>query len=220
MDVEIWSDVVCPWCYIGKRRFEAALARFEHADELSVTWRSFELAPNAPAREEGDRAVRLAAKYNITVEQAHEAEHNVTAVAAGEGLEYRLDIAQSANSFDAHRLIHLAAEFGLQDAMKERLMHAYFTEGRLISDHETLAVLADELGIPAAATIDLLRTDNYTDAVRAEEELARQFGLSGVPTFVVDRAIAVSGAQPAETLVKLLDEGWERSNAADRSRRE
>ena len=99
-------------------------------------------------------------------------------------------------------------------------MHAYFTEGRLISDHETLAVLADELGIPAAATIDLLRTDNYTDAVRAEEELARQFGLSGVPTFVVDRAIAVSGAQPAETLVKLLDEGWERSNAADRSRRE
>ena len=214
MEVEIWSDIVCPWCYIGKRHFEAALAQFGHADQVRVTWRSFELDPNAPLSQEGDRAERLAAKYNVTVEHAREMEAHVTAVAANDGLEYRLDITQSANSFDAHRLIHLAAEFGLQDAMKERLMRAYFTEGRLISDHETLAALADELGIPAAATIELLSTDKYTDAVRAEEELARGFGLSGVPTFVVDRKIAVSGAQPAETLVKLLDEGWERASAA------
>jgi len=214
VEVEIWSDIVCPWCYIGKRHFEAALAQFGHADQVRVTWRSFELDPNAPLSQEGDRAERLAAKYNVTVEHAREMEAHVTAVAANDGLEYRLDITQSANSFDAHRLIHLAAEFGLQDAMKERLMRAYFTEGRLISDHETLAALADELGIPAAATIELLSTDKYTDAVRAEEELARGFGLSGVPTFVVDRKIAVSGAQPAETLVKLLDEGWERASAA------
>jgi predicted DsbA family dithiol-disulfide isomerase len=173
VEVEIWSDIICPWCYIGKRHFEAALGQFEHADQVRVTWRSFELDPNAPLSQEGDRAERLAAKYNVTVEHAREMEAHVTAVAAGDGLEYRLDIAQSANSFDAHRLIHLAAEFGLQDSMKERLMRAYFTEGRLISDHETLAALADELAIPAEATIELLRTDKYTDAVRAAFPVCR-----------------------------------------------
>jgi predicted DsbA family dithiol-disulfide isomerase len=211
MDVEIWSDVVCPWCYIGKRRFEAALARFEHADQVSVIWRSFELDPNAPAHEEGDNAERIAAKYNVTVEQAREMESNVTAVAAGEGLEYRLDIAQRANSFDAHRMIHLAGEYGLADQMKERLMHAYFSEGLLISDEETLARIGDELGLPAAATVSVLAGERLTEAVRDDERTAQQFGLSGVPTFVVDRAIAVSGAQPADTLLQLLQEGWDRA---------
>jgi predicted DsbA family dithiol-disulfide isomerase len=214
MEVEIWSDVICPWCYIGKRRFESALARFDHAEEVSVRWRSFELAPDAPAHMEGDQATRIAAKYNVTVEHAKEMERNVTAVAASEGLEYHFDIAQSANSFDAHRMIHLASEYGLADQMKERLMHAYFSEGLLISDDETLARLADELGLPAAATVAVLSSDRLTDEVRGDEQTAQRFGLGGVPTFVVDRAIAVTGAQPADTLLELLEEGWQRSTVA------
>ena len=148
MDVEIWSDIACPWCYIGKRRFEAALARFEHRDEVRVTWRSFELDPSAPREREGDRAERLAEKYGMTLEQAQAAERQLTEAAAGEGLDFRFDIARSGRTFDGHRIIHLAAEHGRQDAMKERLLRAYFTEGELIGDHETLVRLAAEVGLP------------------------------------------------------------------------
>ena len=147
MDVEIWSDIACPWCYIGKRRFEAALAEFEHRDDVRVTWRSFELDPSAPHEREGDNATRIAEKYGITVERAREMGRTVTDAAAGEGLDFHLDIQRSGTTFDGHRVIHLAAERGLQDAMKERLLHAYFTEGQLISDHETLVRLAVEVGL-------------------------------------------------------------------------
>ena len=129
MDVEIWSDIACPWCYIGKRRFEAALAGFEHRDALRVTWRSFELDPAAPPEREGDRTVRLAEKYGITVERAREIEGDLTETAAQAGLEFRLDIARSGSTFDAHRIVHLAREHGLQDQVKERLLRAYFCEG-------------------------------------------------------------------------------------------
>ena len=142
MDVEIWSDIACPWCYIGKRRFETALADFEHADEVRVTWRSFELDPSAPVQQPGDRAERLAEKYGITPERAREMEQHVTDMAAGEGLDFRFDIARGGNTFAAHRLVHLAREHGLQDAMKERLLRANFTEGRLVSDPEELVALA------------------------------------------------------------------------------
>jgi predicted DsbA family dithiol-disulfide isomerase len=210
VEVEIWSDIACPWCYIGKRRFEAALARFEHRDDVRVTWRSFELDPAAPHEREGDRATRLAEKYGITVERAKEMERTVTDAAAGEGLDFRLDVQRSGTTFDGHRVVHLAATRGLQDAMKERLLHAYFTEGQLISDHDTLVRLAVEVGLDEDEVRQLLASDRFADEVRDDERTAGRFGISAVPTFVVDRAIGASGAQPPEALMELLREGWER----------
>ena len=210
MDVEIWSDIACPWCYIGKRRFEAALAEFEHRDDVRVTWRSFELDPSAPHEREGDNATRIAEKYGITVERAREMGRTVTDAAAGEGLDFHLDIQRSGTTFDGHRVIHLAAERGLQDAMKERLLHAYFTEGQLVSDHDTLVRLAVEVGLDEDEVRAMLASDRYADEVRGDERLAGQFGISAVPTFVVDRAIGASGAHPPEALLQLLEQGWER----------
>jgi predicted DsbA family dithiol-disulfide isomerase len=210
VDVEIWSDIACPWCYIGKRRFEAALAGFEHRDDVRVTWRSFELDPSAPQEREGDRATRLAEKYGVTIERAKEMERTVTDAAAGEGLDFRFDIQRSGATFDGHRVIHLAAEHGLQDAMKERLLHAYFTEGQLMSDHDTLARLAVEVGLDEDEVRQMLASDRFADDVRDDERMAGRFGISAVPTFVVDRAIGASGAHPPEALMELLHQGWER----------
>jgi predicted DsbA family dithiol-disulfide isomerase len=209
MDVEIWSDIACPWCYIGKRRFERALAQFPHAAEVNITWRSFELDPSAPHELTGERAERLAAKYDIPVERAREMEQHVTSLAAAEGLDYRLDIARSANMLDGHRLIHLAAEHDLQDAMKERLLRAYFTEGRLVSDQDTLVELAEEVGLDGDEARATLASDRFADAVRADERAAGELGITGVPTFVIDRRLGVSGAQPPEALLELLCAGWE-----------
>ncbi len=211
MELEIWSDIACPWCYIGKRRFEAALAEFEHRDDVRVTWRSFELDPAAPPEREGDRAERLAEKYGMTVERAREMERNLTETAAGEGLDFRFDIARSGATFDAHRVVHLAAEHGLQDAMKERLLRAYFTEGDLMSDHDTLVRLASEVGLDADEVRAMLAGDRFAAEVRDDERTAAQFGISAVPTFVVDRALGASGAHPPEALLQLLHQGWEQS---------
>jgi predicted DsbA family dithiol-disulfide isomerase len=211
VEVEIWSDIACPWCYIGKRRFEAALTEFEHADDVNVTWRSFELDPSAPAEQPGDRTARIAEKYGVSVEQAQAMGQRVTDAAAGEGLEFRFDIARSANTFDAHRLVQLAADHGLQHAMKERLMRAYFTDGELVSDRDTLVRLASEVGLPEAEVRELLAGDRYTDRVRADERDATALGISAVPTFVIDRAFGASGAQPPETLLEFLRQGWARS---------
>jgi predicted DsbA family dithiol-disulfide isomerase len=139
--VEIWSDVACPWCYVGKRRFETALAGFEHRDDVQVTWRSFELDPTAPYEYEGELAAHLAEKYGMTIAEARERQQHLVALAAAEGISFRFDTARRASTFDAHRIVHLAEAHGMQDAMKERLLRAYFTEGKLISDHETLAAL-------------------------------------------------------------------------------
>jgi predicted DsbA family dithiol-disulfide isomerase len=211
MELEIWSDIACPWCYIGKRRFEAALAEFEHRDDVRVTWRSFELDPAAPPEREGDRAERLAEKYGMTVERAREMERNLTETAAGEGLDFRFDIARSGATFDSHRVVHLAAEHGLQDAMKERLLRAYFTEGELMSDHDTLVRLASEVGLDADEVRAMLAGDRFAAEVRDDERTATQFGISAVPTFVVDRALGASGAHPPEALLQLLHQGWEQS---------
>lgn len=208
MDVEIWSDIACPWCYIGKRRFEAALEQFEYRDDVNVTWRSFELDPGAPPERAGDRAERLAQKYGMTVEQAREAEQRLTGVAAGEGLDFRFDIARSGNTFDAHRLVHLAESHDLQDAMKERLLQAYFTEGELMSDHAALVRMAVEVGLDGQEVRELLASERFADAVRADERSAGEFGISAVPTFVVDRKLGASGAQPPEALLDLLCQGW------------
>ena len=176
MEIEIWSDIACPWCYVGKRRFEAALARFEHRDDVHVTWRSFELDPDAPPERTGDRAERLAEKYGMTVEQARAAEQRLTDVATGEGLPFRFDIARSGSTFDGHRLVHLAETHGLQDEMKERLLRAYFTEGELMSDDDTLVRLAGEVGLDEQEVRELLAGDRYADAVRADERTAGELG--------------------------------------------
>jgi predicted DsbA family dithiol-disulfide isomerase len=207
--VEIWSDIACPWCYVGKRRFETALAAFEHRDDVTVTWRSFELDPAAPREREVDGATHLAEKYGTSREQAHAMHQRMTDVAAGEGLEFRFDLARGGNTFDAHRLTHLAAAHGLQDAMKERLMRAYLTEGEPIGDPATLERLAIDAGLPEDEVRDLLAGDRYADEVREDERTAAQFGIHAVPFFVVDRALGASGAQPAEVFGELLRRGWE-----------
>jgi predicted DsbA family dithiol-disulfide isomerase len=208
LTVEIWSDVVCPWCYIGKRRFEAALAAFEHRDEVTIMWRSFELDPTAPNDVEGTATERLAAKYGMSLERAEGLHKDMTERAAAEGLEFRFDLAQSGNTFDAHRLIHLAATYGHQAAAKERLMRAYFTEGAAISDPETLITLMAEVGVDADEARDVLSGDRFAEDVREDEQLAGQLGIQGVPFFVIDRRLGVSGAQPPEALVQALERAW------------
>jgi predicted DsbA family dithiol-disulfide isomerase len=212
LQLEVWSDIVCPWCYIGKRRLETALGRFEHAGAVEVTWRSFELDPRAPAEQAGDLVTLVARKYGITVEQARASQRALTATGASEGVEFRFDAARRANSFDGHRLIHLAAEQGLQEAMKERLMRAYFSEGRLISDRDTLAGLALEVAVSGAG--ELLAGERLTADVRSDEQAAAELGIRGVPTFIVDRKVGVTGAQPPELLLRMLERGLELRSAA------
>src|SRR3954471_20622819 len=209
MNVEIWSDIACPWCYVGKRRFEAALAGFEHRDEVTVTWRSFELDPAAPRERGGDRATHLAEKNGTARERALEMQRHMTDVAATEGLEFRFDRARSGSTFDAHRLVDLAAAHGAQDAMKERLMRAYLTEGELIGDPAVLSRLAAEVGLPADEVAELLAGERFAAEVREDERTAASFGIHAVPFFVVDRAMGASGAQPAEVFGELLRRGWE-----------
>jgi predicted DsbA family dithiol-disulfide isomerase len=209
MEVEIWSDIACPWCYVGKRRFDAALAEFEHRDQVRVSWRSFELDPQAPREREGDRAQRLAEKYGITPERARELEVHLTEVAATDGLQMRFNLARSGSTFDAHRIVHLAADHGLQDAMKERLLQAYFSEGELMADHETLLGLAVEVGLPEEEVRQTLAGERYADQVREDEQTAARLGIGAVPTFVIDRALGASGAHPPQELLQLLRQGWE-----------
>jgi predicted DsbA family dithiol-disulfide isomerase len=214
LTVDIWSDVVCPWCYIGKRRFEAALEQFEHRDDVSVTWHSFELDPTAPAVAEGDPAERLAAKYGMPVEEARRRQDEITELAAQEGLSYDLAGARGGNTFDAHRLIQLGAQHGLADEVKERLMRAYFTEREAIGDRATLARLGEEAGLPADEVAALLDGDRLADVVRADEETATRLGIRGVPFFVLGRRYGLSGAQPAEIVLQALQQAWDEANAA------
>jgi predicted DsbA family dithiol-disulfide isomerase len=208
LTVEIWSDVVCPWCYIGKRRFETALEAFEHADEVTVMWRSFELDQEAPRVSEGTATERLAAKYGMSLERAQQLHAEMTERAAAEGLDFRFDLARGGNTFDAHRLIHLAATYGHQAAAKERLMQAYFTDGEAIADPETLIRVVSEVGVDPAEARDVLQTDRFAEDVREDELLASQLGIQGVPFFVLDRRYGVSGAQPPEVLVQALERAW------------
>jgi predicted DsbA family dithiol-disulfide isomerase len=202
--VEIWSDIACPWCYVGKRRFETALASYEHRDEVRVTWRSFELDPSAPPAREHDGATHLAEKYGTSREEALAMHAHMTDTAARDGLEFRFDLARGGNTFDAHRLLHLAAAHGEQDAMKERVMRAYLTEGQLVSDHAVLERLALEVGLPQDEVRDTLATDRFAAEVREDERTAQSLGINAVPFFVVDRAIGASGAHPPEALAELL----------------
>jgi predicted DsbA family dithiol-disulfide isomerase len=209
MQVDIWSDIACPWCYIGKRRFEQALERFEHRDQVEVTWRSFELDPEAPPERTGDLVSLLAAKYGMSIEQARASQEQLVQTAAGEGLDFRFDIARSGLTFEGHRMVHLAAAHGRADEMKERLLRAYFTEGELISDHEALVRMGAEVGVNKLEARIVLGGDRYADEVRADEQIAQRLGIGAVPTFVVDRRLAISGANPPEQLLELLRQGWQ-----------
>lgn len=208
MKIEIWSDIVCPWCYIGKRRFEAALGGFAHRDAVEVVWRSFELDPDAPQSREMPIAEMLAKKYGMSVAEAQAANQRVSTLAAGEGLSYRLDIAKPGNSFAAHQLVHLAGTRGMADAMQERLMKAYFSDGLAIGDREVLVRLAAEAGLDAAEARSALESGAFADDVRGDENRAAQFGISGVPFFAIAERWGISGAQPLETFTNALDESW------------
>jgi predicted DsbA family dithiol-disulfide isomerase len=214
MQVEIWSDVVCPFCYVGKRRFEAALAAFRHRDRVEVTWRSFELDPHAPRSVTGGLVDRLASKYGVPREQAAAMNANVVAMAAAEGIDFRVDDARPGNTLDAHRLLHHAAAHGLQDAANERLLRAYFSEGRAIGDRDTMVGLAAEVGLDADAVRAMLAGEAHVDDVRADEREAARFGIQGVPFFVIDRAYGVSGAQPVEAFAQVLERAWAEGHAA------
>jgi len=208
MNVEIWSDIVCPWCYIGKRRFEAALARFAHRDAVTVVWRSFELDPHAPRRHPGTLDDLLARKIGATRAQAVALNAQVTTLAAAEGLAYRLDRAQPGNTFDAHRLLHLAAERGLQEAVKERLLQAYFTEGLPIGEADSLVQVVAEAGVDATEARAVLAGEAYAAAVRADEQRAVALVISGVPFVVVDERYGVSGAQSPDMFLDVLEQAW------------
>jgi predicted DsbA family dithiol-disulfide isomerase len=211
VQVDIWSDVVCPWCYVGKRRFEQALARFEQRDAVVVVWHSFQLDPSAPVRTDATNVARLAAKYGMSLEQAQQANDRVTELAAAEGLEFHLDRAQHGNTFDAHRLIHLGAARGIQGEVKERLLRAYFTESRRIGDRATLVELAVDSGLDEAEAREVLDTDRYADAVRADAALASSLGITAVPFFVIDGRYAVRGAQPMAVFAQALNQAWTES---------
>jgi predicted DsbA family dithiol-disulfide isomerase len=209
LQVEVWSDVVCPWCYIGKRRLEAAVDRFEHPVE--VTWRSFQLDPSAPAQG-GDMATELGRKYGGGREAALAMMAQVSSVAAGDGLEYHLDRTTQLNTRDAHRLLHLAHELGgapLQGALKERLMRAHFTETLVVSDHAVLQRLAVDAGLPAERVREVLESTQFDAEVETDQREAAALGASGVPFFVIDRRYGVSGAQPAELFDQALRQAWD-----------
>ena len=205
MLVEIWSDVICPWCYVGKRRFEHALAQFEGRAGVDVVWRSFELDPDA-AREPLPLADRLAGKFHVTHADAVAMNERMTETAAGDGLAFQLDRALSGNTFDAHRVIHFAASQGLQTEADERIKQSYFSEGRPISDRESLVELAASVGLDADETRAMLESDRFREEVREDERTAAAFGISAVPFFVFDRRLGVSGAQPPELLLAALRE--------------
>ena len=210
MRVEIWSDVACPWCYVGKRHFERALESFEHRDEVEVTWRSFELDPGHPRHYDGDLSQALAEKYGTSRGQARAMIDGMAERARSVGLDYDLHRAKPTNTFDAHRLIHLAAAHGRQDVAEERLFTAYLTEGADVGDRTTLVRLAGEIGLDEAEAEAVLAGDGYGDAVREDERRAGQIGVTGVPFFVIDGAFGISGAQPPEMMLA----GLRRAHAA------
>jgi predicted DsbA family dithiol-disulfide isomerase len=209
LTVEIWSDIACPWCYIGKRRFAAALDRFPRRDEVQVVWRSFELDPTAEHSHEHPgmtEAQLLSERKGLPEDQVRQMFAQVTQVAAGEGLAYDFDRVVPANTFDAHRLVHIAGDRGAE--VVERLMSAHFEHGRVLDDTDELVAIATEAGLDAGTVRAALASDEGAGAVRADEAEAQALGVNGVPFFVADRRIAVSGAQPVEVFTQLLDQAF------------
>jgi predicted DsbA family dithiol-disulfide isomerase len=209
--IEIWSDVVCPWCYIGKRRLETALDRSGHREDIEIVYRSFELDPSSPRVPVETVAEHLGAKYGGGPEAGRQMVERVEAVAAEEGLVFQLGKAKRANTVDAHRLLHLAlAEGGpaLQSTLKEALLASYFLRAENVADHDLLRRTAVEAGLDAARVDEVLASDEYADAVERDIREATSLGATGVPFFVIDRKYGVSGAQPAEAFVQVLERAW------------
>lgn len=213
MRVDVWADLVCPWCYLGKRRFEHALAEFEHADEVEVVHHSFQLDPTFPRGEVQNTREMLMSKYGMTDEQAAKANVEMVERAAVEGLEYNMGGLQMGNTVDAHQLVHLGAEHGIADAVMERLYRAYFTEGRSLFDHDSLVELAADAGLDADEARRVLTEGTYAAAVEADGQQARALGANGVPFFVLDERYGVSGAQPTELFAQALDRAWTETHA-------
>ncbi|MDI3421444.1 DsbA family oxidoreductase [Streptomyces luteolus] len=209
MRVEIWSDIACPWCYIGKARFEQGLATFAHRDAVEVVHRSFELDPDRPKGDTAPVIDMLARKYGRTVEEARAMEQHVAENARAEGLGYRTEGRDHGNTFDIHRLLHLARARGRQDELLTLAYRANFAEERSVFDPEVLLALAVEAGLDEAeARAVLADEDAYADAVRADEREAAELGATGVPFFVLDRRYGVSGGQPAEVFAQALEQAW------------
>jgi predicted DsbA family dithiol-disulfide isomerase len=209
--IDVWSDIACPWCYIGKRNLEnglAAASADDDAPDVEVTFHSFELSPDTPEDFDGGEADYLARHKGISAEQAGAMLDRVTGVAADAGLAYRFDLLKHTNTVKAHELLHFAKEHGAQAAMAERLMSAYFTEGRHLGREDELVALAGEVGLDAAAAREALQTDRYLPAVRADQAQASAYGINGVPFFVIDGKYGVSGAQPAEAFAQIVRQVW------------
>ncbi|WMX47675.1 DsbA family oxidoreductase [Streptomyces roseicoloratus] len=210
MRVEIWSDIACPWCYIGKARFEKGLADFAHRDEVEVVHRSFELDPNRAKGDTGPVLEMLAAKYGRSLDEARAMEAHVASNAHSEGLGYRTEGRDHGNTFDIHRLLHLARERGRQDELLDLAYRANFAEERSVFDDETLVTLAVEAGLDEAEARAVLADPTaYADAVRADEREAAELGANGVPFFVLDRRYGISGGQPAEVFTQALEQAWQ-----------
>lgn len=211
MQIEVWSDVVCPWCYIGKRRLEAALAAFPHRDDVEILWRSFQLDPTAVTEPTVTVAEHLGKKYGGGPEAGLRMIERVDAIARQEGMTWRHRESVRANTLDAHRLLHLALEEAgptVQGALKEALFAAYFVEAENVADHDVLRRAARGVGLEAARVDAVLATDEYRGEVMADQAQATAYGATGVPFFVIDRRYGVSGAQPADELAYVLEQAW------------
>jgi predicted DsbA family dithiol-disulfide isomerase len=206
MQVEIWSDVVCPFCYIGKRQLEAALEQLPGRDRVQVTWRSFQLGPDTKTDPSRNAIQHLAEKKGWTLESTREAVAGVAGRAQAVGLTFDYEQTKVANTFDAHRLAHYATGAGKGDEIAEALFRAYFVEGRNVGDHDTLAQLAASAGLPEDEVREVLRSGRFADEVRRDLQTAAQFGINSVPCFVLDRKYAVSGAQGSDILLQALQQ--------------
>ncbi|WP_100403234.1 DsbA family oxidoreductase [Bacillus sp. FJAT-42315] len=214
MKIEIWSDFVCPFCYIGKRRLEKALEQFPHKDEVEVVYKSYELDPNAKQENEQQIHEALAAKYGTSIEQAKQMTENISRQAAEIGLPFNFDNMRSVNTFHAHRLAKYAKDQGKEKEMVERLLKAYFTDSMNVNDQTILVELAKEVGLHEESVQALLVSDRFSEEVRADENLARKLGVQGVPFFVINEKYAISGAQPPEAFLSALQKVWEEENAS------
>ncbi|UQD52232.1 DsbA family oxidoreductase [Bacillus methanolicus] len=215
MKIEIWSDFVCPFCYIGKRRLEQALAQFPYKDQVEIEYKSFELDPNAPKESDKNIHELLAAKYRMSVEQAKRSNEGIKQHAASVGLDFHFDTMKPTNTFDAHRLAKFAKKNGKEAEITEKLLYAYFTESKHIGDHETLADIAEAAGLDRQEALNVLQDKNaYANDVRIDEAIAQQYGIRGVPYFVINQKYAISGAQPMETFVNALQKVWQEESSA------
>lgn len=208
MKVDIWSDVRCPFCYVGKRKFELALEQFEHKDKVEVEWHSFELDPDAETKPGLNINDYLAEKKGQTREWAVQMNEHVSRSAAEAGLQFNFDNMVIANSFDAHRLIQLAKTYELGNEMEELLFKAHFIDGKNIDDKEVLKEIALNAGIENVVVSQMLDTYEFGNEVRADEQIAQQIGISGVPFFIFDQKLAVSGAQQPETFLGAMEQAW------------